>query len=115
MRLPVGMPYKWIIDKTPYMLYRQHGDNQVGVNQGLKAAGERIRMFAKNVWLNQAWLIYDIIGPMRVPFFEKQASIKRWTTLHIGMNSFECRRSFRDQMAFLFFCLLLSVVGEFND
>lgn len=110
-----GNGYKWIIDKEPHMLYRQHEDNQVGVNQGIKAAGVRIRMFAKSVWLNQALLIHNIIGTIRSPFFKIQTSLKRLDPLLIGVNAFECRRRFRDQIAFFFFCFLLSVVGEFSD
>lgn len=29
--------FKWVIDTQPYMRYRQHGGNQVGVNSGSKA------------------------------------------------------------------------------
>ena len=36
--------YKWHIDKVPKMRYRQHQENQVGVNRGLKAMLKRIRL-----------------------------------------------------------------------
>jgi len=28
---------KWVIDKTPSMLYRQHGSNEFGANHGIRA------------------------------------------------------------------------------
>lgn len=37
---------KWVIDALPSMEYRQHGNNEVGVNDGVQAGQARIRKIA---------------------------------------------------------------------
>lgn len=111
-----GRDFKWVIDKTPHMLYRQHRNNQIGINQGLRAAMTRARMFSRNVWIDQACLINQIVDEeLNFPFFRKKHVLRRWATILIGLNAFACRRRFRDQIVFLVFCIVLSVVGDFND
>lgn len=46
----MGMP--WLIDDMPLLLYRQHADNQVGVNMGLSAFIKRW-LLVKDKWARQ--------------------------------------------------------------
>lgn len=106
--------YKWMIDTSPHMFYRQHINNQVGVNQGFKAAVSRIKIFAKSVWLDQALIIKRIVNDRSCPFFSCDSSLDRRSVLLIGLNAFECRRRLRDQITFMLFCILLSIFGIFG-
>ncbi|WP_020168554.1 MULTISPECIES: glycosyltransferase [Methylotenera] len=47
--------HKWIIDSTPSMLYRQHSNNVVGANIGLKAKLARLKK------LKQGWYRAEVI------------------------------------------------------
>lgn len=47
--------HKWIIDSTPSMLYRQHSNNVVGANVGLKAK------LARLIKLKQGWYRAEVI------------------------------------------------------
>jgi rhamnosyltransferase len=43
---------RWVIDPVPSMDYRQHGGNEVGVNEGMKASQTRVRKVASG-WYRQ--------------------------------------------------------------
>jgi rhamnosyltransferase len=50
-----GHGYKWIIDSTPSVLYRQHNNNVIGANFGLKA------IWARLMKVRQGWYQAEII------------------------------------------------------
>jgi rhamnosyltransferase len=103
--------FSWKIDNQSHMRYRQHGGNQVGMNHGLPAFIRRFRMFVANQWLSQSKLIHDIVGMQDVPFYVQGTVPGRKDLLKIVLKFRRCRRRFRDQILFLFFCLALLVIG----
>lgn len=50
--------FKWFIDDSPNLLYRQHGSNVAGVNAGFKAYFKRIKRILFADWFNE--IIYLI-------------------------------------------------------
>lgn len=46
----------WVMDPTPSMDYRQHGGNEVGVNDGRKAAQDRLRK------IKSGWYRTEVLG-----------------------------------------------------
>lgn len=57
-----GHGLRWHIDDQPNMLYRQHGSNEIGANQGLKAAIARWRHVRSGAYRRDVLAIADVIG-----------------------------------------------------
>jgi rhamnosyltransferase len=104
--------YQWYIDKYPSMLYRQHGNNQVGVNTGYKAFLHRMRFVLSGKALNQSSLLATLCG------LEDNSFVKRWYKhsrlglLYLAFHAHQCRRKSSEQIVFFFSCLLLAIVGQ---
>lgn len=58
--------FKWHISSKPKMLYRQHQNNQIGVNSGLKAKFSRIKDIQNNWYKDQ--IIYNFNTVVREDF-----------------------------------------------
>ena len=54
--------FKWFIDPVPGMDYRQHADNQVGVNAGLRSTWNRLARIWGGWWFDQVSLLSSLIG-----------------------------------------------------
>ncbi|MBT3811761.1 MAG: glycosyltransferase [Gammaproteobacteria bacterium] len=104
--------YQWIIDDVPMMHYRQHTENQVGANDGLKAYLVRARNVISGWWLGQVALIAESLDLFKNPSVNKWFSGSRLGYLMLSLNFWHCRRSLKDKFLFLFFCLLLMVIGS---
>ncbi|MDY7065253.1 hypothetical protein PsexTeo8_16810 [Pseudomonas extremaustralis] len=104
--------FKWFIDDEPYMRYRQHGDNQVGVNSGSKAFRKRIAHVFDGWWLNQAALIARLVGMSSDPFVGRWIGLGRFDLLRLACSARNCRRRVRDKIVFGAFCLVLAVVRQ---
>lgn len=104
--------YKWIIDDHASMLYRQHEQNQVGVNVGWKAAVHRARKVLSGWGLGQSVLIAGLVGLDQDPFVRHWSLGSRvgliWLALHAG----QCRRRQRDKVLFALSCVALSAAGK---
>ncbi|WP_058534415.1 glycosyltransferase [Legionella saoudiensis] len=107
--------YNWYIDPNPSMLYRQHGNNQVGVNVGTKARLTRIKQITSGWWLQQAYLVAKLIGLGHDSFVRGWTSQKRASLLRLAAHSFKCRRRFKDQLFFAFICVILAIRGDYNN
>lgn len=103
--------YQWVIDEYAGLMYRQHEDNQVGVNAGLAAFLWRVRQVLNGWGLNQARMIAGLVGR------GDDAFVRRWSLggrLGMLMLAFEapyCRRRPRDQVLFAMSCVALTVLG----
>lgn len=104
--------FVWIIDEHPGMRYRQHGNNQVGVNLGLKAYVYRARKVLGGWGLTQSALIANLVGLGRHPFVLKWASGSRMGALWLAFHAWECRRRLRDKVLFSLSCLSLCLFGK---
>lgn len=93
---------KWWIDDKPLMLYRQHADNQVGYNYGVKAIASRLSLIQKKWYRNQVLLIMQVIGlPATSDFVLKRSFLFK--------NFYQLRRRTRDAV----FLLMMIILGVF--
>lgn len=92
--------YRWFIDENYKMLYRQHQDNQVGVNKGLNAAIRRIKLFQSGWYRSQVKLVGEFVA-----FTDKNFASR----LVVLMNINQLRRKLSDRMVLL----LLVLVGAY--
>jgi rhamnosyltransferase len=104
--------YQWQIDDHVGMRYRQHEDNQVGVNTGPHAFARRARVVLSGWGLAQSALIADLIGVGEDPFVKRWASGSRWGVLWLATRAGQCRRRGRDKLLFAVSCLMMAVVGK---
>lgn len=104
--------YRWFIDPEPSMHYRQHTQNQVGVNVGFMAHFNRFKNITNGWWLTQVMLMVRLCDLEHSRFIQSWSQLRRIDLLRLGTHAFQCRRHFQDQMFFLCICLLLSITGK---
>ncbi len=104
--------YRWLIDSRPGMLYRQHEQNGVGVNRGMRAFRERVEKVASGWAIEQAALIARLVQVDECPFVRRWLAGGRSGVLWLALNAGQCRRSPRDRLLFVCACLVLFVRGR---
>ncbi len=90
----------WYIDERSYILYRQHGGNQIGANDGIAGIKSRLRMLASGWYREEISKISNLVGH-HIP--DLPTSLMRNGTLpksFLIKNYSEFRRSNRDRLAF---------------
>jgi len=102
--------YKWFIDDVPCLLYRQHNDNQVGINKGFLAIINRLKKVLGGYGLEQSCRIATLVGLSENEFFMTWKQLRRKDIIKLSFKAMQCRRRLRDQFFFFFVCLLLSVM-----
>ena len=103
--------YKWIIDETPGMFYRQHENNEVGVNRGIKAIQYRAQKIFTGWAFSQSLLIADLVGFKRGLSEHLYLESSRFSYLKLAFFSMQCRRRLRDQFFFAISCLIMCAVA----
>ena len=103
--------YKWVIDTYGGLMYRQHGDNQVGVNAGARALVWRAKKVLNGWGLNQARLIAELVGVDSQEFVQGWLFGGRWAMLKLALQSADCRRKRGDQVWFALSCAALALIG----
>jgi rhamnosyltransferase len=104
--------YQWVIDNYSGILYRQHENNQVGVNAGWRAFRHRIKKVLGGWGLAQAELIAQLVGLGDDPFVECTLGGGRLGLLRLALHANSCRRRRRDKILFFIACLVLSANGS---
>lgn len=107
--------YKWVIDSRPGMLYRQHAENQVGVNKGWRAFAHRARKIWSGWGIEQASLIAQLVGLKDDAFVQSWCRETRMGYMRLALNARQCRRRLRDQVLFAFTCIALCLAGKRHD
>lgn len=102
-----GNGFTWIIDDYPGMLYRQHANNQVGVNSGVRAFFNRIRQIYNLSWIKQVYLIGRLIDLEDKKFLASVFNSGRIGMLYLSLQSTKCRRKLSEKFIFFFICLIL--------
>ncbi len=103
--------YKWVIDEYAGLMYRQHENNQVGVNAGFSAFTWRVRKVLSGWGLRQARQIALLIGLGNEPFVKDWSDGGRMGMLRLGLQAHRCRRRPRDRFLFAVSCIALVVLG----
>jgi rhamnosyltransferase len=101
--------YRWVIDDVPSMFYRQHANNQIGVNAGWHAFMHRACKILSGWGLRQSALIAQLVGLNDDPFVLRWAGGNRLGLLYLALHAGKCRRRVRDKFIFGLSCLMLSV------
>lgn len=104
--------YKWVIDKKITMQYRQHDNNQVGVNQGYLALLHRVRFVMSGKALQQSSLLASLTGLKTDPFVKIWYKHSRLGFLSLAFKAKQCRRKPSDRIFFIASCLILSITGN---
>lgn len=102
--------HRWYIDQQAYMMYRQHGTNQVGVNAGWAAFLWRVRQVLNGWGLNQARGIALLVAP-NDPFVAQWIGGGRGALWYLLRQSWNCRRRPLDRIWFAASCAALWLMG----
>lgn len=103
--------HTWVIDDHASLMYRQHGDNEVGVNAGLAALVWRARKVLNGWGLNQARLIAKLVDVSDTTFVRAWTRGGRVAMLALTLQAWRCRRKPTDRLWFALSCLALAVKG----
>jgi rhamnosyltransferase len=101
--------YQWIIDSTPYMRYRQHSSNEVGVNTGFKALKHRYFKVVNELGLCQSKLLAELLGIADDPFVKMWSDMSRWGIIKLAFHANQCRRKPKERVLFFIMCLVLAI------
>lgn len=104
--------YHWYIDPHPSMLYRQHGGNQVGANNGIKAFLYRFREIVSGRGIEQSALIAQLVGKGDTDFVLMWAGFKRRGFFRLAFSANDCRRKQQDKFLFFCACLFMAAMGK---
>ena len=102
--------YRWVVDGFSGMLYRQHAQNQLGANAGLRAFTSRARKVLSGWGFSQSYRIARVVGMADDPFVVAWSSGTRLGYLRLALRAGTCRRRFRDRVYFCLACVLLAIV-----
>jgi len=102
--------YRWVIDDWSSMKYRQHPNNQIGVNAGWRSFWLRARKILSGYGFQQSLLIADAIGASSLPLVRRGLRGGRLGCLWLALQAGQCRRRPVDQLWFFISCVLLAVV-----
>jgi rhamnosyltransferase len=103
---------KWHIEPRPTLCYRQHANNEYGVNSGLVAFRKRLGQIRSGWYRRQILDIADLVGSgdsfgseceKTVSLLERNTLVSRWA---LAMNAGQLRRKLADR-ALLVLALLL--------
>lgn len=107
--------YKWYIDPIPSMLYRQHSQNEFGVNKGLRAYMMRLKKLINGVWIAQSMLIANVLH-ISYPFLKKDSLMpSKIKYMKMFVCAFHCRRKRLDQLFFSVMCLYFFLENLYNQ
>ena len=104
--------YRWFIDDYAGMFYRQHENNQVGVNKGWQAHLHRARKVLNGWGLSQSALIAELVGLGNDPFVRRWSNGSRAGLLSLSLHAWQCRRRLRDKILFALSCAALLLAGK---
>jgi rhamnosyltransferase len=102
--------FQWFIDNNCYIRYRQHTQNALGANQGLKAFFRRSRNVLSGDAMQQAKKISRMLRHNET--FEPSLTlpISRLDYLSLAFNYLQCRRHWKDSLLFFVYCLLSVII-----
>jgi rhamnosyltransferase len=102
--------YPWVIDSWSSMQYRQHANNQIGVNAGWRSFWLRAKQILNGYGFEQSLLITDMIHASSLPMVRRGLLGGRLGYLWMAFSARQCRRKAIDQLWFFISCVLLAMV-----
>ncbi len=91
--------FRWFIDPVPGMDYRQHADNQVGVNAGLRAVRSRASKLINGWWLDQVFLVAALARCDQFKYMPTKLNFTAF--IKLVKISRMCRRRPKDKLLFV--------------
>ena len=101
--------YSWVIDDWSSMQYRQHANNQIGVNTGWRSYWLRVRKMLSGHGFEQSLLIADLVHASSAPMVQHGLRGGRLGYLWLAVRANQCRRKRLDQLWFFILCMLFAV------
>ncbi|GHV57666.1 glycosyl transferase [Spirochaetia bacterium] len=98
--------YKWVIDNCALIEYRQHNNNQLGVNNGLKAFISRTRKALEGEVIEQVVKTICFLNIENEEFIKKWYKSNKIEYLKLAYFSKELRRKGKDRILFFCFCII---------
>ncbi|MER2104683.1 MAG: glycosyltransferase [Pseudomonas atacamensis] len=103
--------FRWFIDSTPSLLYRQHDRNQMGANKGIVSLVYRFKTITSGWWFGQIKLITTLVGVDKHPFVLTWLALRPLQLMRLSLSAGQCRRRFRDKFLFFFICWIAALSG----
>ena len=97
---------RWHIDDRPNLLYRQHGRNEIGVNDGWRAALSRLRHVRSGAYRSDILAIAEVVGESsRIATAVRRLTVgdRFWLIGHVR----QFRRRLSECLILAFFILLM--------
>jgi rhamnosyltransferase len=106
--------YPWIIDDWSSMQYRQHANNQIGVNAGWHSYWLRVQKMLSGHGFEKSLLIADLVHASSTPVVQHGLRGGRIGYLWLALRANHCRRKRLDQLWFFILCILFAMVKPVN-
>lgn len=100
--------YKWHIDSYPSLFYRQHSNNVLGANVGIKAFLSRTRSVLFGNGFDFSFLLMRSLI-RNDKFIKSLFPITRMSFLNLVLTAKNCRRKSFDIFLFIFACLIFII------
>lgn len=101
--------YSWVIDSWSSMQYRQHGNNQIGVNSGWRSYWHRVRKVLSGHGFEQSLLIADLVHASSTPVVKNGLEGGRLGYLWLALRANQCRRRRLDRLWFFILCMVFAI------
>lgn len=98
--------FAWYIDFNSKILYRQHEANQVGANQGIKAAHHRLKLLQSGWYRSEITKIWSLVGNNINALPPTMLRSEPIPISFIIKNLGQIRRRFRDRLFLLIFVII---------
>ena len=98
--------FRWFIDSTPGVLYRQHGHNELGANFGLSGVEKRWARLRSGWFRRQVLKIADLWVGDHCALVDRLRRLAWRDRLWLACAAARCRRRPRDQLALAAMLLL---------
>jgi len=103
--------YKWFIDPSPMMLYRQHELNTVGANSGLKAFINRFNIIMSGEGFSKVIAQARFIGQESCLPIKLISSKNRLAMIRLFIISLKCRRKLSHKIMLSIVSLIFFIKG----
>lgn len=104
--------YKWYIDTTSGLEYRQHEGNFMGANVGWLPLQSRLKSVRNGWWSGQIRTIAGLVGQQHNPEVSHWLKLGRAQWLFLALHAVHCRRRSRDRLYFVLLCCVSAVLGS---
>jgi rhamnosyltransferase len=105
--------YPWIIDSWSSILYRQHANNQLGVNFGFKAFFFRVQKILNGYGLEQTLLISDLVDASSLSPVKYGLNNGSRGYMWLALHANQCRRKRIDQIWFFIYFIIFAIINPF--